>query len=275
MADEIKIIVQNKKGEKINEVKIKRPKTFEMLLKFINEKIKEMPQYYTIYISKNGKGIPIRSDEQYQSYKTKVVYILEKDIINIAPTLIQKDEVYFEESMSNTMRNTMNNNINNNLNENSDTKNEENKNEIIEINQKPKDENAQFIENISDILKKILIRFKEVDSLLPAYNEKLIELVNKFEPNLAISQINNISDIILEELKKIEDYIKSEGNNIGKKNLPKVNLKRKKHLVLPRIGSDKNVVTQPNFRIYIPPSCIPRIQKKSYEDISFEKIGIR
>ena len=279
MADEIKIIVQNKKGEKINEVKIKRPKTFEMLLKFINEKIKEMPQYYTIYISKNGKGIPIRSDEQYQSYKTKVVYILEKDIINIAPTLIQKDEVYFEESMSNTMsntmRNTMNNNINNNLNENSDTKNEENKNEIIEINENPKDINDQFIENISDILKKILIRFKEVDSLLPVYNEKLIDLVNKFEPNLAISQINNISDIILEELKKIEDYIKSKVNNNGKKNLPKVNLNRNGHsnLVLPRIGSDKNVVTQPNFRIYIPPSCIPRIQKKTYEDISFEKIG--
>jgi Zn-dependent M32 family carboxypeptidase len=272
MADEIKIIIQNKKREKINEIKTKRPRTFEMLLKFINEKIKEMPKFYDIYISKNGKGISIRSDEQYQSYKTKVVYILEKDMIDIAPTLIQKDEVYFEESMNNTMNNSI---INNNLNENSDTKNEENKNEIIEINQKPKDENAQFIENISDILKKILVRFKEVDSLLPAYNEKLIELVNKFEPNLVISQINNISDIILEELKKIEDYIKSEGNNIGKKNLPKVNLKRKKHLVLPRIGSDKNVITQPNFRIYIPPSCIPKIQKNTYEDISFEKIGIR
>ena len=80
MADEIKIIVQNKKREKINEVKTKRPRTFDLLIKFINEKIKEMPQYYTIYISKNGQGIPIRSDEQYQSYKTKVVYILEKDI---------------------------------------------------------------------------------------------------------------------------------------------------------------------------------------------------
>jgi hypothetical protein len=108
---------------------------------------------------------------------------------------------------------------------------------------------------------------------LPIYNEKLIELVNKFEPNLVISQINNISDIILEELKKIEDYIKSKGNNNGNKNLPKVNLKRNGHsnLVLPKISNDKNVVTVPNLEI--PPSCIPRIQKKSYEDISFEKIG--
>ena len=44
MADEIKIIVQNKLRKKINEVKTKRPSTFEMLIKFINEKIKELPQ---------------------------------------------------------------------------------------------------------------------------------------------------------------------------------------------------------------------------------------
>ena len=39
MADEIKIIVQNKLRKKINEVKTKRPSTFEKLIKFINEKI--------------------------------------------------------------------------------------------------------------------------------------------------------------------------------------------------------------------------------------------
>ena len=50
-----------------------------------------------------------------------------------------------------------------------------------EINEKQKDIKDQFIENISDILKKILFRFKEVDSLLPKGNEKLIELVNKFD----------------------------------------------------------------------------------------------
>ena len=42
-----------------------------------------------------------------------------------------------------------------------------------EINEKQKDIKDQFIENISDILKKILFRFKEVDSLLPKGNEKL------------------------------------------------------------------------------------------------------
>jgi hypothetical protein len=161
MSDEIKIIVENNLREKKFEVKTKRPRTFEMLIKFINEKIKGMPKYYTIYISKNGKGIPIRSDEQYQIYKTKVVYIIEKDIIDIAPTLIQKDEVYFEE----TMNNTMNNSINNNLNEDSDTKNTENKNEINEINEineKPKEINNQFIENLSDILKKIYLDLKKL-----------------------------------------------------------------------------------------------------------------
>jgi hypothetical protein len=222
-----------------------------------------MPKYYTIYISQNGKGIAIRSDQQYQIYKTKVIYILEKDIIDIAPTLIQKDEVYFEETMNNSM------------NEYSASKNIENTNEINEINEKQKDIKDQFIENISDIIKKILIRFKEVDSLLPKGNEKLIELVNKFEPNLVISQINNISDIILEELKIIEDYIIFKGNNNGNKNLPKIDLKRNGHsnLVLPNIVNDDKIITQPNLGIYIPYSCIPRIQKKSYEDISFEKIG--
>ena len=72
-----------------------------------------------------------------------------KDIIDIAPTLIQKDEVYFEETMNNTMNNSMN--------EYSASKNIENNNEI---NEKQKDIKDQFIENISDILKKILIRFK-------------------------------------------------------------------------------------------------------------------
>ena len=43
---------------------------------------------------------------------------------------------------------------------------------------------------------------------------------------MVISQINNISDIILEELNILEDYIKSKGN--GNKNLPKIDLKRNK-----------------------------------------------
>lgn len=257
MSDEITIIVQNKLRKKINEVKTKRPRTFELLIKFINEKIKELPQYYTIYFSQKGKGIEIRNDQQYQIYKNKIVYILEKDLIDIAPTLIQKDEVYFEESM-------------NNIDEFSDTKNKEINNEI---NEKPKDTNGPFIENISNLLKNILIRFKEVDSLLPQYNEKLIELVNKFEPNSVISQINNIYDIILEELKIIEDYIKFKGNNNDNKNLPKIDLKRNKHseLLLPNILNKS--LTQQNLKINIPYSCIPRIQKKLYPDISFEKIG--
>ena len=217
MSDDFKIIVQDKSRKKINEVKTKRPRTFDLLIKFINEKIKGMPKYYTIYISQNSKGIAIRSDQQYQIYKTKVIYILEKDIIDIAPTLIQKDEVYFEETMNNSM------------NEYSASKNIENTNEINEINEKQKDIKNQFIENISNILKKILLRFKEVDSLLPKGNEKLIELVNKFEPNLVISQINNISDIILEVLKIIEDCIIFKGNNNGNKNLPKIDSKMNGH----------------------------------------------
>ena len=35
MADEIKIIVQNKQRKNINEVKAKRPRKFELLIKFI------------------------------------------------------------------------------------------------------------------------------------------------------------------------------------------------------------------------------------------------
>ena len=229
-----------------------------MLIKFINEKIKELPEYYTIYISNNHKGIEIKSDQQYQIYKNKVVYILEKDIRDIAPTLIRKDDIYFDDTMTNLDENL----------ENEDMKINN------EINEATNNIDVQFIKNLSDILKKILIRFKEVDSLLPEYNEKLIELVNKFEPNLVISQINNISDIILEVLKIIEDYIIFKGNNNGNKNLPKIDLKRNSHsnLVLTNIVNDKNI-TQPNLGIYIPYSCIPRIQKKSYEDISFEKIG--
>ena len=168
-----------------------------------------------------------------------------------------EEEVFFEETL-NSMNNTMNEYSANN--------------EINEINEKSKDINEQFIENISNILKKILIRFKEVDSLLPQYNEKLIELVNQFKPNLVISQINNISDIILEELNIIEDYIKSKGS--GNKNLPKIDLKRNTlpNFLLPTIVKDKNI-SQPKLGFDIPISCIPRIQKKSYEDISFDKIG--
>ena len=258
MSDEIKIIIQNNLREKKFEVKTERPRTFEMLIKFINEKINGIPKYYTIYISQNGKGIAIQSDEQYQIYRTKVIYILEKDNIDITSTLVRNDEeVFFEETM-NSMNNTMNEYSANN--------------EINEINEKSKDINEQFIENLSNILKKILIRFKEVDSLLPQYNEKLIELVNQFEPNLVISQINNISDIILEELNIIEDYIKSKGS--GNKNLPKIDLKRntQPNFLLPTLVKDKNI-SKPNLGFDIPISCIPRIQKKSYEDISFEKIG--
>jgi hypothetical protein len=240
MSDEIKIIVQNKLRKKIGEIKIKRPKTFEMLRDYINKKIKELPEYYTIYISKNGKGIIINSDQQYQIYKNKTIYILEKDIAEYSPTLIQKEEVYFIETMNNSM------------NEKSDTKTD---------NERPKEINDQFIENLSDILKKILIRFKEVNLLLPKYNEKLNELVNKFEPNFIISQINYISEIILDELKIIEDYIKSKGNNNRKIDLSPSNL------VLPILPKEQNL------GIYIPISCIPRIQKKKFEDISFEKIG--
>ena len=57
MSDEIKIIVQNKKGEKKFEVKTKRPRTFEILLKFINEKIKEMNKFYTIIFHKKVKEL--------------------------------------------------------------------------------------------------------------------------------------------------------------------------------------------------------------------------
>ena len=256
MSDEIKIIVQNKQKKKINEVKTKRPRTFEMLIKFINEKIKELPENYIIYISKNHKEIEIKSDQQYQIYKNKVVYILEKDIRDIAPTLIRKDDIYFDDTMTNLDKNL----------ENEDMKINN------EINEATNNIDVQFIKNLSDILKKILIRFKEVDSLLPEYNEKLIELVNKFEPNLVIHQINNISNIILEELKIIEDYIKKfKGNNNSNPNLPKIDLKKHPDLVLPNIVNDKNL-TQPNLVVNIPYSCIPKIQKKLYPDISFEKI---
>ena len=136
-----------------------------------------------------------------------------------------------------------------------------------EINENKKDINDQFIENISNIFKKILIRFKEVDLLLPSYNEKLNEIINKFEQNLVISQINNISNIIIEELNRIEDYIKSKVN--ANKNLPKIDVKR--NGPLPKVVKDKSL-SQPNLRFDIPISCIPRIEK-SYEDISFEKIG--
>ena len=255
MADEIKIIVQNKLRKKINEVKTKRPSTFEKLIKFINEKIKELPQYYTIYISQNGKGIAIKSDQQYQIYKKKVIYILEKEMIDIAPTLIRKDDVYFEEeSISN-------------FGENLEKKDMENNNAIKEDpNESSKNiDDEQFIENLSDILKKILNRFKEVDLLLPESNKKIIELINKLEPNSVISQINNISDIILEELKKIEDYIKSK--------VPKKGLKKgHSNLFLPDIVN-KKIITEPNPLANIPYSCIPRIPNKLYPDISFEKIG--
>ena len=155
------------------------------------------------------------------------------------------------------------------MDENLATKNTENNNEI---NNTPKDIIDNFIENISNILKKILIRFKEVDSLLPSYNEKLIELVNKFQPNLAIFQINNIYNIILEELNIIENYIKFKGN--GNKNIPKINLMRnpQSNFGLQNIPND-NIIRQQNLGIDIPISCIPRIQKKAYDDISFEKIG--
>ena len=259
MADEIKIIVQNKERKKINEVKTKRPRNYELLIKFINEKIKELPEYYTIYISQKGKGIAIKSDEKYQIYiKNKIIYILEQDMSDIAPTLVRKDDVYFEETITN-------------FDENSEKEDMENNNKINETpNVSPKNIDGQFIDNLSDILKKILIRFNEVDSLLPKYNEKLIELANKLEPNYVISQINNISDIILEELNIIEDYIKSKIN----KNLPKKGFKKKEHsdLVLPKIGNYKNLIKQ-NLFDNIPNSCIPRIQKKLYPDISFEKIG--
>jgi hypothetical protein len=238
MSDEIKIIVQNKLRKKIGEIKIKRPKTFELLRDYINKKIKELPEYYTIYISKNGKGIIINSDQQYQIYKNKTIYILEKDIAEYSPTLIQKEEVYFIETMNNSM------------NEKSDTKTD---------NERPKEINDQFIENLSDILKKILIRFKEVNLLLPKYNEKLNELVNKFEPNFIISQINYISEIILDELKIIEDYIKSKGNNNRKIDLSPSNL------VLPILPKEQNL------GIYIPISCIPRIQKKNLKILVLKK----
>ena len=83
---------------------------------------------------------------------------------------------------------------------------------------------------------------------------------------MVISQINNISDIILEVLKIIEDCIIFKGNNNGNKNWPKIDSKMNGHSnsVLPNIP-------QPNLGIYIPYSCNPRIQ--SYEDISFEKTG--
>jgi hypothetical protein len=42
--------------------------------------------------------------------------------------------------------------------------------------------------------------------------------------------------------------------------------------VFPNLPNDINKAHQ-NPGIDIPFSCIPRIQKKTYEDISFEKIG--
>ena len=164
-------------------------------------------------------------------------------MIDYAPTLIKKDEVHFEETITN-------------IDENLEKENMKNSNKINEApNESSKYIDDQFIDNLSDILKKILIRFKELDSLLPENNEKLIDLVNKLEPNSLTVQINNISGIILEELKIIEDYIKSK---VPKKGLEK---KEKSNLILP--------IILPN----IPYSCIPKIQIKLYPDISFEKIG--
>ena len=174
-------------------------------------------------------------------------------MIDIAPTLIQKDDVYFEEdSISN-------------LGENLEKKDMENNNEIKEDpNESSKNiDDDQFIENLSNILKKILNRFKEVDLLLPESNKKIIELINKLEPNSVISQINNISNIILEELKKIEDYIKSK--------VPKNGLKKGHSNIKLPIIVNKKIIPEPN--LLAPYSCIPRIQDKLYPDISFEKIG--
>ena len=148
-------------------------------------------------------------------------------MVDISPTLFRKDDVYFEE-----------NNISN-FGQNLEKKDLENNNKIKEDpNESSKNiDDDQFIENLSNILKKILDRFKEVDLLLPESNKKIIEIINKLEPNSVISQINNISNIILEELKKIEDYIKSK--------VPKKGLKKgQSNLVLPIIVNKKIIIEQ-------------------------------
>ena len=63
---------------------------------------------------------------------------------------------------------------------------------------------------------------------------------------MVIPQINNISNIILEELKIIEDYIKFKGNNNDNKILPKIDLENKENpgLVLPNIVNDPNLTQQ-------------------------------
>ena len=89
----------------------------------------------------------------------------------------------------------------------------------------------EFTKKALNLFKIIIKKINKIHSLIESNkNDKLTNLIEKLESNIKIPSIDDISNIIIEELKLIKEYIiniKKDFKTIEKRNINEINLKYK------------------------------------------------
>ena len=233
MSEKLNIMIFDESNKIIEDVIIPRPKSYEDLIKSINETIKKPYQNFIIfYKTKNDKEIIIDSNEVYNK-TSDLIFIKENknppNCRNVLKFKDSKQKLDYKGNIKievetidkkNILEEKEKNNNNLNLMGANEIKKLENENENIT------NEHEKFFGKTAQLLKNVLNKLNEINSMLNKNkniknkNSLLINLIEEISKNNIKSNIDIISKTILKEFESIIPLIKggeTKNNNYLRK----------------------------------------------------------
>ena len=275
MSKNIKVFLIDNKNEYLEEIGIEKPQTLDEFLLTLKHKMNNFPDYYSLFYISDDKEINIQNNDQYHLFSNNILYIRKENPKENAGTLFKIS-------------------INTSLLENKNEKDKMVENDEInelkkEIKEKEKiiEENNKYIEKTFLFFKRICKKLKTIHLLInPEINNLLENLIKEISYEKLLNSFNEISDIILEEMDDFQEFLNNKFNinSINeKKNTKKKKEKTKTHKKFETQIKKKTIVeikdknsiskTEIHKNKNLPYSCILRISKKDFPDITYDNLG--
>lgn len=283
MSKNIKIILvdnENKKDKDLEEFEIEKPKTLEELRDTFEKKMKNCPDYYNLYYISNDKEINIQNNNEYNLFSNNLLYIRKVNPQENASTIFKKS--------INTISLIENKNEEDKIDDNDQIdqlkKEIKQKNKIIE-------ENNKYIEKSIVLFKNICKKLNHIHLLInPEINKSLENIIKEISSEKMLKSYYDISKIISDEMDTFYEYLsnKLNKNSINEENIIENKKVKEKNKDIEKFGTQikkKQIVEikekeKTNSKTEIkkttsnlPYSCIPRIDKKDFPDITYDSLG--
>ena len=96
MEERIDLLLFDNSDKLIEEINIRKPKTYYELLDTIKETMKKLPQYYNIFYQKENENVIINNNEQYKLTKD-ILFIHE--VNNLEESIFSLNLILFNSSI--------------------------------------------------------------------------------------------------------------------------------------------------------------------------------